>query len=83
MLAEMGLSSIPSVLPVPRVQDTFDVAGRTRDERWIARADTFVTELEWYAEALCDARVKTDKSTCPEQSHCDATGAASAADARK
>jgi NAD(P)H-dependent FMN reductase len=56
MLAEMGTSSIPSVLPIPKVQDAFDEDGTPRDERWHERARTFLEELEWYAYALRAAR---------------------------
>lgn len=56
MLAEMGMSSIPSLLPIPRVQDAFDEDGRPVDAGYLERADTFLTELEWYAQALKTAR---------------------------
>src|ERR1043166_13358 len=47
MLCELGTPSIPSLLPVPRVQDAFDDDGRPRDEAWNRRADRFLRELEW------------------------------------
>lgn len=56
MLAEMGMSSIPSTLPIPIVQSAFDEAGTAIDPRLQARADRFFEELEWYATALRDAR---------------------------
>jgi len=56
MLAEMGMSSIPSVLPIPAVQQAFDDDGTPRDSQYHARADRFFQELEWYATALRDAR---------------------------
>ena len=49
MLCELGTPSIPSLLPVPQVQDAFDDDGRPRDEAWNRRADRFLGELEWYA----------------------------------
>jgi NAD(P)H-dependent FMN reductase len=52
MLCELGMPSIPSMLPVPRVQDAFDDDGTPRDDAWHARASKFLSELEWYAEAL-------------------------------
>lgn len=70
MLAELGMSSIPSLLPVPRVQSAFDEAGRPCDDAWADRAGKFVTELEWYAEALKGARERP----C-ERSQCDARDA--------
>jgi len=56
MLAELGTPSIPSLLPVPRVQDAFDDDGHPRDEAWKKRAARFLGELEWYANALKAAR---------------------------
>ena len=56
MLAELGTPSIPSLLPVPRVQDAFDDDGRPRDESYVRRAERFLGELEWYARALKAAR---------------------------
>lgn len=57
MLAELGMSSIPSVLPVPRVQNAFDDDGTPKDEAYYKRAADFLEELEWYANALRAARV--------------------------
>jgi NAD(P)H-dependent FMN reductase len=56
MLAEMGMSSIPSIFPIPTVQDAFDDDGRPTDPRTATRAVRFFEELEWYATALRDAR---------------------------
>ncbi len=56
MLAEMGMSSIPSVLPIPSVQRAFDEEGRPTDEAYLKRAARFLDELEWYAYALREAR---------------------------
>jgi len=56
MLCELGTPSIPSLLPVPRVQDAFDDDGRPHDEGYHARAARFLDELEWYANAMKAAR---------------------------
>lgn len=61
MLAEMGMSSIPSTLPIPVVQNAFDDAGAPTDSRLRSRAARFFEELEWYATALRDARGRS----CP------------------
>src|SRR5262245_38246080 len=58
MLCELGTPSIPSLLPVPRVQDAFHDDGRPRDESIVPRAERFLGELEWYATALKAARQK-------------------------
>ena len=56
MLCELGTPSIPSLLPVPRVQDAFDEDGRPLDDSYHKRAARFLDELEWYAKALKAAR---------------------------
>ncbi len=56
MLCELGMPSIPSLLPVSHVQDAFEVDGRPRDEAYQRRASRFLAELEWYANALKTAR---------------------------
>lgn len=65
MLAELGMSSIPSLFPVPRVQSAFDEEGRPHDDGWYERAGKFFAELEWYAHALKTAREKPcERSEC-------------------
>jgi NAD(P)H-dependent FMN reductase len=56
MLCELGTPSIPSILPVPKVQDAFDDEGVPRDTSYHQRAGRFLGELEWYARALKEAR---------------------------
>src|SRR5262245_25156042 len=56
MLCELGTPSIPSILPVPHVQDAFDDDGRPHAEVYHRRASRFLDELEWYANALKTAR---------------------------
>ena len=51
-----GTPSIPSLLPVPSVQDAFDDQGHPKDDAWHGRAGKFLGELEWYANALKAAR---------------------------
>jgi NAD(P)H-dependent FMN reductase len=55
-LAELGMPSIPSLYPVPKVQDAFDAAGRALDAGHERRVKRFLDELEWYARALKEAR---------------------------
>jgi NAD(P)H-dependent FMN reductase len=55
-LAELGMSSIPSLLPVARIQDAFTPAGEPTDPAFAKRAERFFREFEWYAEALQRAR---------------------------
>jgi len=58
MLAEMGMSSIPSVLPFPKAQEMLDEDGRPTGDRPGKSADRFFDELEWYARALKEARAR-------------------------
>ncbi|MDP4003580.1 NADPH-dependent FMN reductase [Methylobacterium sp. NEAU K] len=56
MLAEMGMPSIPSLLPIPRLQTALDRDGAPA-EAWLEEAaGRFLDELEWYAEALHERR---------------------------
>lgn len=55
-LCELGMPSIPSLFPMPKVQEQFDDDGTPRDpkhERYVAR---FLDEFEWYSKALKEAR---------------------------
>jgi NAD(P)H-dependent FMN reductase len=56
MLSELGMSSIPSVLPIPSVQKALDEHGVPQDQALPRRFARFATELEWYARALREAR---------------------------
>jgi NAD(P)H-dependent FMN reductase len=51
-LAELGMSSIPSIFPIPHVQDAFDDDGRAKQPVIEQRVRRFLNEFEWYAEAL-------------------------------
>lgn len=51
-LAELGMSSIPSIFPIPRIAQALDEDGRPR-EAWVAgRLDRFLGEFCWYARAM-------------------------------
>jgi NAD(P)H-dependent FMN reductase len=58
MLAEMGMSSIPSLLPFPKAQEMLDEHGQPTGDRPGKAADRFFDELEWYANALRAARAQ-------------------------
>lgn len=58
MAAEMGMPSISSTLPVPKVQQAFNEEGEASDPAWERRFARFASELEWYAEALKARREK-------------------------
>jgi NAD(P)H-dependent FMN reductase len=58
MVGELGMPSISSTLPIPKVQQAFDLEGEPADEAWNRRFARFASELEWYAEALKAQRAK-------------------------
>ncbi|MEJ0095899.1 MAG: NADPH-dependent FMN reductase [Methylocella sp.] len=57
-LSELGMPSIPSILPAPNVGNAFDDEGHARDPAFAPRAARFLGELEWYARALGAERAK-------------------------
>lgn len=60
ILGEVGLVTIPSMLPIPRVRGFQDDGTPDEDdaEAYDRRAGRFLGELEWYANALKEARKK-------------------------
>ena len=58
MLAELGMPTISSIFPVPRISSAFADDGAPLDPSWDKRFEKFAKELEWYANALRDARAK-------------------------
>jgi NAD(P)H-dependent FMN reductase len=52
MLCELGMPSIPSLLPIPRIGMALDEQGRSLDSALERRFGKFASELEWYANAL-------------------------------
>ena len=57
-LAELGMPSIPSILPVPRIQEAFSAAGEPTDPTFEKRCEHFFAEFEWYARALRAGRAE-------------------------
>ena len=51
-LGELGMPSIPSILPFPQIGSTLGEAGEPADPRAEARIGRFLDEFEWYATAL-------------------------------
>ncbi|WP_428375153.1 NADPH-dependent FMN reductase [Lichenicoccus sp.] len=51
-LAELGMPSIPSLLPIPRIGQALAEDGAMRDERTGKAAVRFLDEFTWYAQAL-------------------------------
>ena len=67
MLGELGTVSIPSLFPVPMVQEAFAEDGTPTDPNIRPRVKKFLDELEWYAEAL-----RTHRNRPRERSACEA-----------
>lgn len=58
VLCEIGMPSISSTLPLPRVQTLFDEEGAPQDPGMAKRFARFAGEFEWYARALAAERAK-------------------------
>jgi NAD(P)H-dependent FMN reductase len=61
VLCELGMPSISSTFPVPKVQSAFDFDGTELTPGASRRFERFAAELEWYAEAL--KRQREEKGT--------------------
>ena len=55
-LAELGMPSLRSLLPIPRVHQALDEDGNPTDERGVHGLARFLDEFIWYAEALAAQR---------------------------
>jgi NAD(P)H-dependent FMN reductase len=55
-LGELGMPSISSMFPIPRVGSAFSDDGTPGDAAVRTRFSRFAAELEWYAEALRERR---------------------------
>ncbi len=56
-LAEIGTTSIPKILPIPKVSDAFDPSGKLLDKAYEKRVSYFLEQFEWYAKAMKVARL--------------------------
>jgi NAD(P)H-dependent FMN reductase len=51
-LAELGMPSVPSLMPIPRIQHALDAEGKPTAD-WVERSlNRFLDEFFWYAHAL-------------------------------
>ena len=55
-LAEIGTVSIPTLFPIPKVQDAFNDEGEPVDPDFHVYVKQFLDELEWYATSLKEAK---------------------------
>lgn len=58
MLAETGMPSIPSLLPIPKIADALNEDGTVQTTELAKRARKFFDEFEWYMRALKAEREK-------------------------
>ncbi len=52
----MGAFPVPAALPVSRVQESFTQDGTPLDQTYEKRADKFIAEVLWFAEAVAMRR---------------------------
>jgi NAD(P)H-dependent FMN reductase len=52
MLAELGMPSIPSILPIPRIAQALAEDGTAQSDTTTRSLDRFLDEFFWYARAL-------------------------------
>jgi NAD(P)H-dependent FMN reductase len=57
-LAELGMSSVPSILPIPRIGQSIDEDGVAIEPFVDRSANRFLDEFLWYAGALKQARAE-------------------------
>lgn len=70
ILAELGTPSIPSAFPISQVQNAFEADGAPLDTTYDKRIVKFLDELEWYVNALRQARdrgIGSDSSPVQQQ----------------
>jgi len=56
-LAELGMPSVPSILPIPRIAEAITDDGATTQPTTDRSMNRFLDEFLWYADALADARL--------------------------
>ena len=57
-LAELGMPSVPSVLPIPRIADALTDDGTAQNPITEKSMNRFLDEFLWYVGALADARTE-------------------------
>ncbi|MCH8614503.1 NAD(P)H-dependent oxidoreductase [Sphingomonas sp. SM33] len=55
-LAELGMPSVPSLLPIPRIAEAISAEGVASDIT-VRSMNRFLDEFLWYADALAEARI--------------------------
>jgi len=52
ILAELGMPSIPTTLPIPSIQNTFDEEGNPKDSSYNEKTKKFFDEFDWYIDTF-------------------------------
>lgn len=60
VMLNLGAVTIPSMMTVPHIDKAFSESGEAIDDAFEGRADRFLGELVWYAQALAAAADGTD-----------------------
>ncbi len=58
VLGELGMVTLPSLFPISKVQDSFDENGNAIDKAYEKRIKKFLSEYNWYCEALQKKRTE-------------------------
>lgn len=64
ILGELGMVTVSIMFAISKIHDAFEEDGSDPDGTYTRRAERFLNELEWYAEAL-----KRQRETCPDPMH--------------
>jgi len=57
-LAELGMSSVPSLMPIPRIAEALDEDGKAQSPALDSSLARFLDEFLWYCEGLSEQRGK-------------------------
>jgi len=57
-LGELGLVTTKTILGIPGIHSAFDPEGKPQDATLLSKVKRFLDELQWYANALKEARSK-------------------------
>ena len=60
LLTEVGMSSIPSIQPIPKVGEALSTDGVALTQELAEKSDKFFTEFDWYMAALKAGRKLSD-----------------------
>jgi NAD(P)H-dependent FMN reductase len=60
LLTEVGMPTIPSLQPIPQVNQALSAEGLPLTQALAEKSDKFYDEFDWYMTALKDARAKND-----------------------